>query len=170
MRRIRERVKEDKAASFTIEFLILILLVFIFVVTVIDLMMYFNSRSLLYSAAGNGARLVALLGGSENNSISDQYSVIKMTDECVAMRGNVNITNNVACTVVEELLGQNLTIQVRLNSVDCGPPRTSGIGDRTYCEIRYDYLGMPGSGLSLARLARESFVVKATAESEVVNR
>lgn len=171
MIRISDRLKEDKAASLTIEFLLLVLLIYIFVVTILDFAVYFNNRAILYSAAGDGARLVAVFGGSENNSISDQYGVVRMTDTCNRAQGIVKISNAVACSVVEQLANQNLNIAITLKSVDCGPPRTTGIGDRTYCEIKYDYMGIPGSGLSLTRFARtKGYVVRATSESEVVNR
>lgn len=173
MKKISCRIREDKAASLTIEFLLIVLILFATVVTIIDFAVYFNNRSIFYNAAGNGARLTAVLGGSQNNTISDQYSVVRMTDTCNSARGRVQISNAVACSVVEELANSGLTIAATLQSVDCGPPRTAGIGDRTYCEIRYRYIGIPGSAMSLARLVRRNggiYTVRATAESEVVNR
>lgn len=164
--RFSKRIRDDSGAHTTIEFIILILVFFAILMTVLDIGMFFNNRSIIYNAAGNGARLVAVFGGTDPNRISTQYSVVGMTSNC----NSSAINSEVACSVYEELLQSNTSVNSSITNISCGPNRTAGIGDRTFCEVTYKYHGLPGSGLSVVRLFGKDYRVRVTSESEVVNR
>lgn len=172
------KIKDDNGAAQTIEFLIMTIFLFSLTMTILDFGVFFNNRGVIFNAAGNGARLIAVFGGSKETSISNQYGVVKMTNNC---RKNGNINSPTACSVFEELAAQKMTIMTTVDKIECGPDKTTGIGDRTYCQVDYSYHGLPGSALSLANRVTGSrtsktgptkapYTVIATAESEVINR
>lgn len=164
MKKFRRRLKENKGAANTIEMIFIILLMFMFLVTILDMGLYFNNRSVITSAAQNGARTAAIFGGVQANSISNQYGITNISSECA----NFGITSVVACGVYDELKASTNAVNVKVKSIVCGPDKTNKIGDRTYCRITYNYGGIPGSGLALAKFFGDNEVVM-TSESEVVH-
>lgn len=159
-----QRVRKDKGAANTIEMIFIMLLMFVLIVTVIDFGMYFNNRQALTTAANDGARIAAVFGGVDNTDISNQYGVSIHSPVCNG------ITNSmVACAVAMQLHEDRSTTQAQVTKITCGPSRTTGIGDRTWCEINYRYKGLPASSLNLVNLGHES-TVRVSARTEVVNK
>lgn len=166
MTNIIKRIKKDSGASNTIEMMFIIVVLFAVTMTVIDVGMYFNNRYVMSNAAQNGARLVAIFGGTNKTAVAREYGITEVSPECSAF----GIDNAVACSVYGEIKDSNSTVNVTVNSITCGPGLTTKIGERTHCQINYVYHGLPGSGMSLANKIKKESVVRMTAESEVVNR
>ena len=156
--RLNNRIKNDNGEANTIEMIFIM-------ITVIDAGMYFNTRYVMTNAAQNGARTAAVFGGVDPNAISKKYGVTSIPSNC-----DKSIASSVvACTVVDELKEQKQSVSGQVLRVDCGPGKTSKVGDRTYCEIDYNYRSIPGSAIGLANFSGKN-TVKMTAESEVVHK
>lgn len=148
---IMKRFSSDEANSATVEFILLLLVLFAILMTILDFGMYFNNRSVIANSAQNGARLAAIFGGSTETSISKQYGsknwdgnrTTNMTQRCIGVANNA-----IACIVLEDLLDNKGMVNTQIKSVDCGPGKTTGIGTRTWCEVSWEYKGLPGSHLS----------------------
>lgn len=168
---IMKRFSSDKANSATVEFILLLLVLFAILITILDFGMYFNNRSVIANSAQNGARLAAIFGGSTETSISKQYGsknwdgnrTTNMTQRCLGVANNA-----IACIVLEDLLDNKGMVNTQIKSVDCGPGKTTGIGTRTWCEVSWEYKGLPGSSLSLLPNGYGTQKTKMTSESEVV--
>lgn len=168
---IIKRFSSDEANSATVEFILLLLVLFAILMTILDFGMYFNNRSVIANSAQNGARLAAIFGGSTETSISKQYGsknwdgnrTTNMTQRCIGVANNA-----IACIVLEDLLDNKGMVNTQIKSVDCGPGKTTGIGTRTWCEISWEYKGLPGSSLSLLPNGYGTQKTKMTSESEVV--
>lgn len=156
---MRKRVRGDGGASATIEFLLmLIIIIFIFVV-VIDSGLYFLTRNILTNAAQNGARLAAIYGGASDTPISREYGTRIIHPQCA----NAGANNLVSCSVVAEIAEGGMTDAVRVSEVKCGPAKTTQIGERTWCEIKWRFRGLSGA-------FRGQQTIRGTAESEVLLR
>ncbi len=163
--KLNNRVKNDNGEANTIEMIFIMLLLIMVMITVIDAGMYFNTRYVMTNAAQNGARTAAVFGGVEPNAISKKYGITSIPANC-----DQSIASSVvACTVVDELKTQKQSVSGQVLRVDCGPGKTNKVGDRTYCEIDYNYRSIPGSAIGLANFSGKN-TVKMTAESEVVHK
>jgi|GEM_PF-2426439 hypothetical protein len=168
---IMKRFSSDEANSATVEFILLLLLLVAILFTILDFGMYFNNRAVIANSAQNGARLAAIFGGSTETSISKQYGskngngnrALNMSQRCIGVANNA-----LACIVLEDLLDTKGIVNTQIKSVDCGPNKTTGIGTRTWCEVSWEYKGLPGSSLSLLPNGYGSQKTKMTSESEVV--
>ena len=168
---IMKRFSSDEANSATVEFILLLLVLFTILITILDFGMYFNNRAVIANSAQNGARLAAIFGGSTETSISKQYGsknwdgnrTTNMTQRCIGVANNP-----IACIVLEDLLDNKGMVNTQIKRVDCGPGKTTGIGTRTWCEVSWEYKGLPGSSLSLLPNGYGKQKTKMTSESEVV--
>lgn len=159
-----KRIKEDRGDSNTISMIFIVFILMAILLTVIDAGLYFNNRYIIANAAQNGARTAAIFGGTTPNNISAKYGITSSTPECISF-GAESI---VECSVYNELKESKQSVNVNVTSIKCGPGATTKIGDRTYCEIEYDFNGTPGSGMALAKFFGHNRV-RMTAESEVVH-
>lgn len=159
------RLKKDKGDANTISMIFVVFLLVVILFTVVDAGIYFNNRYIITNAAQNGARTAAIFGGTEANPISRKYGLTEISSDCRTF----GVDSVVECSVYNELKESTQTVNVQVKSIECGPSKTSKIGDRTYCEIHYSFGGTPGSALALAKFFGENRV-RMTAESEVVHR
>ena len=162
---ITRRSISDTGNSNTIEMIFVLLIFFAVMMTVIDTGIYFNNRYVISNAAQNGARLAAIFGGTGKTTVAKEYGITEVHSKCSAF----GLDNAVECSVYDELSLNSNTVNTTINSINCTPDKTTKIGERTACEIRYTYHGLPGSGLSMTQMFGDN-LVRMTAESEVVNK
>ena len=160
-KRILKRLKNSKGASATIEMIFIILLLFLVATTVMDIGIYFNNRYTITNAAQNGARLAAVFGGTESNAVSQTYGINTVSQDCL----DIGVNNPVACSVVQEIKNGTKPVAITVTSVECGPNKTTKIGDRTWCNVKFIYHGLPAGTFAAIR---HEHTVQMTAESEVV--
>lgn len=160
-----KKIRNNIGDANTISMIFVLFLLVVTLFTVIDAGVYFNNRHVISNAAQNGARTAAIFGGTTPNKISLKYGVTGVDPSCSAH----GISDPVSCSVLKELEESTNTINVEIKSIKCGPGRTTRIGDRTYCEINYEFKGTPGSGLAFAQFFGDNRV-RMTAESEVVHK
>lgn len=154
--RLFKRVKEDKGASNTVSFIVIMMFVMILLVSFIDVGIYFNAKNELRSAAENGARNVALYGGTDG-SLRDVRTGVSDAETIVWNSIDTNYTPAAASSPV---------VEVRTSGITCGPNKARA-GNEVWCEISYKYNGLAGN-FGLFNLGGGSDVkVKGVAVSEV---
>lgn len=135
--RFKRRSKEDKAAAQTVTFMVIMLFVMAMLISFIDVGLYFNVKNEMQSAADNGARNVALYGGtntqlrafrSQNRHLGAQ---LKTAEEVV--QDSIN----------DRFQGSDAHM-ARVNSIECGPPSVSAAGNEVFCRVNYTYIGIAG--------------------------
>lgn len=159
---LRDRILSSEGASNTIEFLVAIVFLLMFSVTILDMGFYTSNRTQVTNAAQNGARLAAVYGGTggeKGTPIAQAYGSAKDSD---CKLGD----NPVSCAVEAELRQAQL-VNVSIKSIDCGPKTTPKVGMRTYCQVDWISKGIPGSASSFIKRNPEN-ITRQTAESEVI--
>ena len=101
------------------------------------------------------------IGSNFVRYINEKYPKIKITivDK---------LTYASTIETIEDLLENKGMVNTQIKRVDCGPGKTTGIGTRTWCEVSWEYKGLPGSSLSLLPNGYGTQQTKMTSESEVV--
>lgn len=167
MKRLRNKYKNKKAtnkgASTTIEFIFAILFLVMFSISILDMGCYFMNRQIVSNAAQNGARLVSVYGGTggkEGTSIAKTYGE-SVDGDCVYD------DNPVTCSVEKELKGSQ-GISLNITNIECGPYDIGKIGERTWCEVTWDYPGIPGSAMTFFKRSSEGNTTRMTSEAEVI--
>lgn len=157
---ILKRIKNEKGASNTISFIVIIAFIMVMLVSFIDVGLYFNARNQMQSAADNGARSVAMFGGNDNAIRS-------------ARGGTISPEELVRVSIPDSYKNPTANRTVVLEDINCHPD--SGrirAGDPVYCDVTYVYNGIAG-GFGLFNLGRgssgdnDSMTVRGTSVSEV---
>lgn len=162
--KLDKKQKSNSGESNTIAFLFTVMFLIALSITLIDTGIYFMERNVVTNAATNGARLVSVYGGTggvEGTPIAKAYGT-KIDGKCV------NNANPVVCSVENELRGSPLTKATSVQSINCGPFNTASLGQRTYCEIKWSYQGVPGSALTFIKRKDATITTRISAESEVI--
>lgn len=152
--KLLNKIKEDRGASNTVSFIIIILFVMILLVSFIDVGVYFNAKNELRSAAENGARNVALYGGTGGDLRAARPDA-SAAEDIVWASIHTNYQPSGASSPV-----------VVIKDVSCGPDRAEEAGDEVWCEIKYQYNGLAGN-FGLFGFAGDEITVKGVAVSEV---
>lgn len=171
--RFKDRINSDSGVSSTIEMIFMSILLVAILMTVLDAGIYFLNRNAVVQAAQNGARNAAVLGGTATK-LNNAYGVTadKLSPDCSKAdifkdeNGNASQTNAITCGVMADLQ-KTAPVNTVVTHISCGPTITKGIGDRTWCTVKYVSRGVGGS-LSLFAIVGEQTVTM-TAESEVVH-
>lgn len=155
VKNLKARLRSEEGNSLISAIFIVPVMLFLLLTTV-DYSIYLANRGQIQGIARDGARTVAIMGGdgtaTKGTGIEVKYGV---GDRSVACSGfnNAGITSNsspIECNVAKALENQTGLVNVKINSVTCNPSKTNSIGARTYCEVKWQYNGIPGSGLGLA--------------------
>lgn len=141
------RIKDESSQANTIEFLIMILLIWGTFLMMTEFGFYFLNRNIVTNAAQNGARLVAVYGGT-NGNIKDEYGV------------STTVEYSVRKEIEDTGVNENV---VKINSIQCGPGKTTKIGERTFCKVAWQYNGFTD-------IFSKEQVLSASSESEVIYR
>lgn len=173
----RERLKEarssDSGDATLITSLFLLPFVFFFLISSIDVGLYFMNESTLNAAARDGAGVVATLGGTNNTSINAYYENLPGDAE-VPLEG-ITYNNAAERVVVQELTESSSLWRVILEDVHCyvegesSTTQVTEIGDRPVCEITWTYDGVPLSAWGLLTSGNER-VVHGSATSDLLVR
>lgn len=186
LQKFKKKFSSDDGGSGMITFLIIIPILLAFMITVIDTSVYFSNRSQVTAAARDGARTIAIMGGNGTNTtatiIEKSYGMnrgeaCRESDFAPGFKNAIkNTSTPVECNIVRSIQGNTGLISVSFDSPDtgvsCGPTISTSIGSRTYCEVTFDYNGLPGSPISWVKktdgsgLLGKSTVI-ASGESEV---
>lgn len=148
-----KRMKEDKGASNTVSFIVIMLFVMTLLLSFIDVGVYFNVKNEMRAAAENGARNVALYGGTDGT--------------LRAARGNANAAEDVVWASMHgKYTEAGATPVVENIGVECGPATTNA-GDEVWCDVTYTYNGLAGNFGFFRLGGGNTMTVRGTSVSEV---
>lgn len=163
MMKLIRRTKDDKGASNTISFMVIMFFVMTMIISFIDVGLYFNTKNQMQAAAENGARSVAMYGGVNNKVRTIRGGTIdpiELTWQSIPSNFRTPTT-------------ANKTVVVQRSQLKCHPQ--SGkikAGDPVWCEVTYQYNGIAGA-FSLFNIGRmkgtsaANTIVRGTSVSEV---
>lgn len=147
--------RNDKADSTLVTFIIVLPLFFMFLITIIDSSVYFANRAVVQQIARDGARTTAIFGGAGSSIVATPLEKAygsNVVTHCEDPGYGITVsspsggTNGVECNVIKRLTAPGAgLINVKIISVNCGPGSTPTVGSSTYCEIKWNYGGIPGS-------------------------
>lgn len=145
---LSKRSKKDEGAAQTVSFIVIIFFVMWILISFIDVGIYFNIKNEMKAAADNGARNVALYGGTEGDLRNNRKNV---TPAETVVRNS--ITTSPSSKVVQ------------VKDVKCGPT-TSTAGDEVWCKVDYKYVGIAGK-FGMFFLGNTEVTAPGSATSEV---
>lgn len=149
------KIKDDKAASNSVSFIVIIFFVMMIMVSFVDVGVYFNVKNEIQSAAENGARHVALYGGV-NSKLEQKKSTMAASD--------------VVLESINTKFQGGGSKSVEVKKVECFPNHNSvdqvEAGQRVWCEVTYSYKGLIGNK-GLFGLANSEVLVEGSSVSEV---
>jgi Flp pilus assembly protein TadG len=118
------------------------------IMTVIDMGVFFNDRTLLTADLRDGARTVAIFGGT---SSSDSQNLIEAYGaQCSG--GYATSSDTVSCLVSKKIAANKGYSAITISDITCGvdgDAKNVKIGTATWCQAKYQYSGFPGSALGL---------------------
>lgn len=166
---LRQKLRSERAEN-TITMMIAFPLLWAILMTILDFGIFMQDRTLLVSDLRDGARTVAIFGGTNNdgtNALIKAYgTTCGATPSDTIHSSGSGISNSaygtdlVACLVKNQIVGNNGYAQIVISNIKCGVsdpsdpknPKTSGsvkIGQAVSCAAHYKYEGFPGSALGL---------------------
>ena len=151
-----ERVKKDDGASHIISFMFIMFFTMIIILSFLDIGIYFNTKSELQGAAENGARNVALYGGTEGS-----FRAVKRGEG--ALEAKDVVTASIKSNYDANARGTQV---VNVKSVECGPDSTNA-GSPVWCKVSYKYNGIAGPFSLFNIVSNKDTVVYGTGVSEV---
>lgn len=162
MMKLIRRTKDDKGASNTVSFIVIMLFVMTMIISFIDVGLYFNVKNQMQSAAENGARSVAMYGGVSN----------KVRDVRGGSIDPIELTwQSIPSNFRTHKPGGNV-VWVEKSKIKCHPQ--SGkikAGDPVWCEVGYKWNGIAGRfnlfGLGVYGTNAADTVIRGTSVSEV---
>lgn len=162
MMKLIRRIKDDKGASNTISFMVIMFFVMIMIISFIDVGLYFNTKNQMQAAAENGARSVAMYGGVSN----------KVRDVRGGSIDPIELTwQSIPSNFRTIKPGKNV-VYVTKSKITCHP-QTGKIkaGDPVWCEVGYKWNGIAGAfnlfKLGVYGTSAPDTVVRGTSVSEV---
>lgn len=155
--KLRRKLRSETAEN-TITMMIAFPLIWAILMTILDFGIFMQDRTLLVSDLRDGARVVAIYGGSNRNSqLATAYGT-GCTDRAT---GSGSSDDLVGCLVRNQIQGSRGYSQIVISNVNCGisnpdhptEPDSSynkvKIGQAVSCAAHYRYEGFPGSALGL---------------------
>lgn len=164
MSKLSYKLKNDRGAIGTVEFLFLILILLFLVFVILDFGLFFANKVVITNAVQNGARFVAVIGGNTETAIMSKYGQTSIPSDCRSGKGVQSAVYGYgACAVYKELAQARLTKNVTIKSIRCTPSRVQNIGETVSCEVRWGYKSLSGMIKGFPNM-----ITRAGATSEVV--
>lgn len=189
IRKLRDRMKSDRADSALVSLVILIPLLLALFITMIDTTIYQMNRSVLTNIARDGARTVAIYGGAgtattatplelaygvSKNSVCTNSLTLNPVVQKAYKTAGANASSPVECQMLQTLANTPGLAAVEIRTAKCTPSYVQSIATEVNCTIEWVYSGIPGSAMTFLRDASSDEPglngisrVRGTANSEV---
>lgn len=162
MRKLLKKLSKDNGGSELVSMLLISVLMISMLTTLIDVGVYMNNRALINSAARDGARTIAIMGGAGSRDsatpIENAYGLTlaetcgKVQKKGLAEDVNVSDFTPVECNILNSLNNSTGLVNVSVKDVNCTPKTTTAIGQRTSCEVKWRYNSLPGAPMGFIHL------------------
>ena len=160
------RFKSDRGDSLVTALLVFPMTISI-IISGIDYAMFLNNKSIILNATRDGARTVSILGGNndKNNKIAARYGINELSTHKI---GKNSLSKNydgypgcgmtktesghritdtaIECEIEKKLYASSL-VQTDIYRITCDPWMTSRVGQSVFCEVHWQYKGLPLSSL-----------------------
>ncbi len=164
-----QRAKRDRGDSTLVSTVIIIPLIVAILITIIDTAIYFNNRAAIASNVSSAARTVAIFGGDGTATAGTPLEIAygSPTDPCSgAWTSNpmIEVTNiamnksDIECQLMDNITSTAGIVNVKILDAQCGPNRSTFIGQQAFCEIAWRYDGVPASALTFMRSGNNAFM------------
>lgn len=167
-RSLMSKIRSEKGEN-TITMLIAFPFIWAIIMTILDFGIYMQDRTMLISDLREGARTVAIFGGSSTDPNSATgNALIKAYGINCSDQTHSGQHDYVACLIQNRIAANNAYASIVISDIQCGPYKvntssTAGqkasitfmnnadvkIGQAVGCMATYDYAGFPGSALGL---------------------
>lgn len=182
-----KRFKEEKGSSNSVAFLFILFVISIMLISFLDIGLYFNVKNQVQDAAENGARNVALYGGTgSGNHLRDSVS---NTDAVDVVYNSIPETFKSTSSNPVKIIGstnsgkvngrdeyRNSQYGIKKGDITCGTidentwnvtkGNTNKAGDAVGCKVTFGYRGIAGK-LGMFQIAGKEYTVIGTSVSEV---
>jgi Flp pilus assembly protein TadG len=145
MRRLLKRIHEEGGEN-TITMILAFPLLWAIIMTIIDMGVFFNDRTLLTADLRDGARTVAIFGGTSSKDSQDLITAYGA--KCSG--GYATSSDTVSCLVSKKIADNKGYTAITISDINCGVDGDASnvkIGTATWCSAKYQYSGFPGSAL-----------------------
>lgn len=161
------RFKSDRGDSLVTALIVFPMTISI-IISGIDYAMFLNNRSIIQNAARDGARTVSILGGNNDrdNKIANRYGINDKNKNigtnqfatgtysggsymCGSNRnagGSLLQRTAIECEIEKNLKSSPL-VQTEIYIITCDPWMTTRVGQNVFCEVQWQYQGLPLSSL-----------------------
>lgn len=168
--RIKNGLRSEKAEN-TITTMIAIPLLWAFLMTILDFGIFMQNRTMLVSDLREGARTVAIFGGSSKSNklinaygtkcVGQQYGTYSNGSNPTNTHGSWNDTDFVGCLVKNQIANNKGYSNMVISDIKCGIQNDASdptnlklngqvkIGQPVSCSAHYQYQGVPGSALGM---------------------
>lgn len=167
LRTLIKKARSDRGDSNLVSLIILIPLIIGILITIVDTSIYFSNRAQVLNEARDAARTVAIYGGDGTSVFSTPLEKAYGQPRSAVCNSELssspvtqdaykpNDSSAVECAAMQSINQSGGLVQTRLAAVNCGPSKSTYIGERAYCEIQWKYDGVPGSALTFLRSASD---------------
>lgn len=145
------RLRSDRASSDLVAVLFVLPLTLGILLTIVDSSIFFTNRSLITTAARDGARTVAIMGGngtaSQQTPIEKQYgskTACRQVSGASGYRGDMTV---IECNVLLNLSKSKGLTNVKIKDVRCTPSVTEAVGTSVACNVGWDFVSVASSPL-----------------------
>lgn len=145
-----KRFSKDSGAANTVSFIVIIFFIMMMLISFIDVGLYFNVKNEMQAAAENGARNVAIYGGTGGNLRASKSGVVPAVD---VVKKSINSKF------------QGTSKLVKVQDVTCTPIKAIA-GNEVSCTVKYVYTGLAGD-FGIFNLAGNNVTIKGSSVSEV---
>lgn len=177
MSKFLKRWRSDRGDSELVSLIIVLPIVLAVLFTIIDTSIYFSNRAIVQTAVRDGARTVAIMGGNGTNTlatpIEKKYGATTAS-ACTGLSANPQVASAyipgvstvIECNALQTYSKDPSLINVKFTSLVCTPRLSRSIGEKTSCEVKWEYGSIPGSAMAFIKLSKDNTTV-GTSESEV---
>ena len=164
MKKFFKDLKSDRGESL-VSILFVLPLLFVMLVTMIDLSVYMLDQGQVRAASRDAARTVAIYGGNGKGS-SQITPIAKAYGTIESCPGHTSAE----CSLLRKLDADSALIHSEVSDVACTPSIATKIGQSVHCDVKWRYKGIPGSALPIMRAIgglNGEVNTRGTSESEV---
>lgn len=172
MRELLKKIRSSRAGSELVSAMFVTLLACTLTITILDTGIWMMNKSSVATAAQNGARTAAIMGGvgttEKATSIENAYGVSK--SEACSLPSSLGFDTSgktpIECSVLTDIAESKSLIQVDIKDVKCEPKVTHSIGEDVKCTVDWEYKSLPMGAFSFIKLTQNNST-SGVAQSEV---
>lgn len=161
---VSEQSRSDDGETTVVATVFVLPIILMMIVTMIEVPLLMSNRNLLENDLRQGARTVAMLGGTESelgktygaSDACERPDIAPWVTKTTLVAGKYNMStvyktdaNMVTCMLAYNIGNNTSYIAFHIYHIVCGPRQAGKIGKTVWCQADYYYDGIPGGSMSL---------------------